>query len=101
VVEAAPYLLAAVVATHHAFFGHVDLLILGGYSLATWLTERISNEVASRARETNRAISRRFAELAQAQINRVVTWLDQRAPSAKTLTELQKLADRVSETLEA
>ena len=99
--EAAPYLLAAVVATHHAFFGHVDLLILGGYSLATWLTERISNEVASRARETNRAISRRFAELAQAQINRVVTWLDQRAPSAKTLTELQKLADRVSEAIEA
>jgi hypothetical protein len=99
--EAAPYLLAAVVATHHAFFGHVDLLILGGYSLATWLTERISNEVASRARETNRAISRRFAELAQAQINRVVAWLDQRAPSTKTLTELQKQADRVSEALEA
>lgn len=98
--EAAPYLLAAVVATHHAFFGHVDLLILGGYSLATWLTERMSNEVASRARETNRAMSRRFAELAQAQINRVVSWLDQRAPSTKTLSELQRLADRVSESLE-
>src|SRR4029078_6120492 len=28
--EAAPYLLAIIVATHHAFFGHVDLMILGG-----------------------------------------------------------------------
>jgi hypothetical protein len=98
--EAAPYLLAAVVATHHAFFGHVDLLILGGYSLATWLTERMSNEVASRARETNRAISRRFAELAQTQINRAIAWLDQRAPSVKSLEELQRLADRVSEVIE-
>ena len=44
--EAAPYLLTIVVATHHAFFGHIDLMILGGYTLATWLTERLSNEVA-------------------------------------------------------
>jgi predicted NBD/HSP70 family sugar kinase len=58
--EAAPYLLAAVVATHHAFFGPVDLMVIGGWSLATWLTERLSNEVASRTRETNRAINRRF-----------------------------------------
>ena len=29
--EAAPYLLAVVVATHHAFFGPVDLLVIGGW----------------------------------------------------------------------
>ena len=38
--EAAPYLLAIIVATHHAFFGPVDLLILGSFSLATWLGEK-------------------------------------------------------------
>jgi hypothetical protein len=36
--EAAPYLLTVVLAAHHALFGHVDLMILGGYTLATWLT---------------------------------------------------------------
>ena len=50
--EAAPYLLTIIVVTHHAFFGHIDLLVLGGYSLATWLTERLSNEVASRTSNT-------------------------------------------------
>src|SRR6185436_14067033 len=55
--ETAPYLLAIVVATHHAFFGHVDLIIIGGYSLAAWLTERMSNEVAARTRQANRSIN--------------------------------------------
>src|SRR2546423_7158036 len=54
--EAAPYLLAVVVATHHAFFGPVDLMVVGGWSLATWLTEKISNEVSGRPRATNRRI---------------------------------------------
>src|SRR5439155_27016868 len=48
--EAAPYLLAIVVATHHAFFGPVDLMVLGSWSVATWMMERLSNEVASRTR---------------------------------------------------
>ena len=68
--EAAPYLLTIVVATHHAFFGHVDLMIIGGYTLATWLTERLSNEVASRTRQTNRSIAERFERLAHEQITR-------------------------------
>jgi hypothetical protein len=67
--EAAPYLLTIVVATHHAFFGHVDLIILGGYSLATWLTERLSNEVAARTRQANRSINDRF-EIAGPRANR-------------------------------
>ena len=66
--EAAPYLLTIIVATHHAFFGHIDLMILGGYSLATWLTERLSNEVAGRTRQANRSINDRFERLAHEQI---------------------------------
>ena len=61
--EAAPYLLAIIVAAHHAIFGHMDLMILGGYSVATWLTERLSNEVAARTRQANRAIAMRFEKL--------------------------------------
>jgi hypothetical protein len=98
--EAAPYLLAAVVATHHAFFGPVDLMVIGGWSLATWLTERLSNEVASRARETNRAINRRFEQLAHQQINRAVEWLNSRAPTNRSLDELKLLADKISEAIE-
>jgi hypothetical protein len=98
--EAAPYLLAAVVATHHAFFGPVDLMVIGGWSLATWLTEKLSNEVASRTRETNRAINRRFEQLAHQQINRAVAWLESRAPTTRSLDELNTLADRISESIE-
>jgi hypothetical protein len=95
--EAAPYLLAAVVATHHAFFGPIDLMVIGGWSLATWLTEKLSNEVASRARLANRAIARRFAELAHRQINQVCGWLDARVPSAQSLRELERRADALNE----
>ncbi len=95
--EAAPYLLTMVVATHHAFFGHVDLIIIGGYTLATWLTERLSNEVASRTRHTNRRIAERFAQLAHEQITRAVAWLDERAPSAKVIERLQQQMESVGE----
>ncbi|CAN5343446.1 hypothetical protein BH09PLA1_BH09PLA1_07510 [soil metagenome] len=98
--EAAPYLLAAVVVTHHAFFGPIDLMVIGGWSLATWLTEKLSNEVASRTRETNRAINQRFEQLAHQQINRAVAWLESRAPSLRSLEELKTLADRISESIE-
>ncbi|MGH7180246.1 MAG: hypothetical protein ACREJC_22905, partial [Tepidisphaeraceae bacterium] len=92
--EAAPYLLAAVVATHHAFFGPVDLMVIGGFGLATWLSERLSNEVTSRVRQANRAIDRRFADLARKQIDAVCKWIDAQAPPRKTLGELQSHADR-------
>jgi hypothetical protein len=90
--EAAPYLLTIVVATHHAFFGHIDLLILGGYSLATWLTERLSNEVASRTRQTNRNIAERFERLAHEQIAAACKWLEGRAPSSAALEKLRQTA---------
>jgi hypothetical protein len=99
--EAAPYLLAVVVATHHAFFGHIDLLILGGYSLATWLTERVSNQVTARARQANSAIAARFTALAHQQIEHTAAWLTQQAPAAEQIKRLAALADRVSEKLSA
>ena len=97
--EAAPYLLTIVLVTHGAIFGHIDLLVLGGYSLATWLTERISNEVASRTRATNARIADRFTRLAHDQIERTTQWLDRQAPSAKTLDQLERLGHEAQEVV--
>lgn len=91
--EAAPYLLTFVVATHGALFGHVDLMIIGGYSLATWLTERLSNEVAARTRQANKAIADRFERLAHEQIEQACAWLEGRAPRAKELERLARTAE--------
>ena len=99
--EAAPYLLAIVVATHHAFFGPIDLLVIGGFSLATWLTEKLSNQVASRTRAANVAIARRFTALAHRQIDGAVQWIEKQAPTNRALEELQKLADMISESIDA
>ncbi|MDP9174812.1 MAG: GTPase domain-containing protein [Planctomycetota bacterium] len=99
--EAAPYLLAIIVAAHHAFFGHIDLMILGGYSLATWITERMSNEVASRTRLSNRIIAARFEKLAHEQIRRSMGWLEAQAPSEKDLNALSTAADALEESLQS
>jgi hypothetical protein len=96
--EAAPYLLTIVVATHHAFFGPIDLLVLGSYSLATWLGEKLSNEVTSRTRDTNRRIGDRFASLAREQIDNAIAWLDEQAPSSRELDRLDALTNELSET---
>jgi hypothetical protein len=95
--EAAPYLLAIVVATHHAFFGHIDLLILGGYSIVTWLTERMSDEVSSQVRRTNRLIHERFAALAHEQIEKACTHLDALAPPTRAIDDLDRSADALAE----
>ena len=97
--EAAPYLLTIVLVTHGAIFGHIDLLVLGGYSLATWLTEKISNEVASRTRATNARIAERFTRLAHEQIERSIQWLDRQAPPTKTLDQLERLAQEAQEVI--
>lgn len=91
--EAAPYLLALVVATHHAIFGPVDLVVLGGWSVATWLTERLSNEVAARTRLTNRRIADRFAELGHDQIRRTIDWIQKQAPSEAELDRIARATD--------
>jgi hypothetical protein len=97
--EAAPYLLAIVVATHHAFFGPVDLLVIGGFSLATWLTEKISNEVAGRVRITNQRIANRFEKLAHEQVQRAIQFIDAQAPKTKQIDQLQRQADELSEAV--
>jgi hypothetical protein len=96
--EAAPYLLVLVVAaaTHH-LFGGVDLVVLGGWSLATWLSERLSNEVAAHTRQTNQKITDRFARLSHDQIDRIVRWLDAQAPSTHALDQLESKLDAARE----
>ncbi len=97
--EAAPYLLAIIVATHHAFFGHVDLMILGGYSAATWLMERLSNEVKSRTRQTNRAIASRFEKLVHEQLARVAHWLENLTPAMERIDAVGREADELEESI--
>ncbi|MBC7784150.1 MAG: hypothetical protein H7144_09940, partial [Burkholderiales bacterium] len=93
--EAAPYLLAIACVTHSAMLGHLDILVLGGYSAFTWLTERLSDEVASKTRATNQAISDRYADLATTQVERAAAWLDQLAPARSTLDQIARHVDDV------
>jgi hypothetical protein len=95
--EVAPYLLAVVVALHGALFGPVDLLIIGGFSLATWVGEKLSNEVMARTRRTNRRIRERFGLLTREQVTRVGQWLDRQVPQIEELDQLERLADEISE----
>jgi len=95
--EAAPYLLAVIVATHHAFFGPIDLLILGSFSIATWIGEKLSNEVTARSRATNARIAQRFTRLAEQQVERICKWLDQQAPSSSQLMRIERHADALAE----
>jgi hypothetical protein len=70
-------------------------MVLGGFSLATWLTEKLSNEVAGRTRATNRRIAERFSELAHQQIDRICDWIDRQAPSKKELEQLEHAAENL------
>lgn len=97
--EAAPYLLTVVLVTHGAVFGHIDLIVLGGYGLATWLTEKLSNEVASRTREANTRIAQRFTRLAHDQIERTCAWLDKLAPPNTVLDQLDRLSQDAAEVV--
>jgi hypothetical protein len=99
--ETAPYLLTVILLTIGHGIGHADLLVLGGYTFATWLTERISNEVAARTRATNSRIAERFTALAHDQIERVCAWLDRQAPSGKALHKLEELSNEAAEVVGA
>lgn len=99
--EAAPYLLAVVLAAHHAFFGPVDLIVLGGYNLATWLTERLSDEVAGRTRDTNRALARRFSELARRQVELMKQWVERQAPPRELIERVSRAADQIADEIGA
>jgi GTPase SAR1 family protein len=95
--EAAPYLLAAVVATQNAFFGPIDLLVIGGFSLATWIGEKLSNEVASRVRQTNRRIAIRFDALCVRQIELVGRFVQSQSLPRPTLRRLESLVDSLAQ----
>jgi hypothetical protein len=96
--ESAPYLLVLIVlATHHALFGGLDLAVLGGWSLATWLTEKISNEVTNRTRATNKKIAVRFTALAHQQIQRICEWLERQTPRQEVLDDIEAQANALSE----
>ena len=94
--EAAPYLLTAYLATSGALFGHLDLIALGTYGAATALMERLSNEVLQRTRQTNRAITRRYDELARRQIERAARWAERRALPADELKALDQIAEKLA-----
>jgi hypothetical protein len=98
--EAAPYLLVLTVAaaTHH-LLGGADLVVLGGWSLATWLSERVSNEVAAHTRQTNQKITERFERLSHEQIDRICRWLNDRAPSETATTRIENVMDAARDAL--
>jgi predicted membrane-bound dolichyl-phosphate-mannose-protein mannosyltransferase len=89
-------LIAGLVAAH-AVFWHIDLPVIGGYTLVTWLTEKISNEVNGRTRATNRRIDSRFERLAHDQIQRVCEWMDRQAPSIRELDKLERMVNELAE----
>ncbi len=95
--EAAPYLLTIALIVHHALFWHIDLPVLGGYTLLTWLTERISNEVSIRTKATNRKMDNRFEKLAHEQIGRICRWMDQQSPTMDQLEKLERMATELAE----
>lgn len=97
--EAAPYLLVVIVATHGALFGPLDLIIIGGYSLAAWITERVSNEVVTRTRETDERIRSRFRELVSEQIQRTKDWLSSLVPANDELNATQAAIDELMDEL--
>ncbi len=95
--EAAPYLLVAGLVAAHAVFWHIDLPVIGGYTLVTWLTEKISNEVNGRTRTANRRIGDRFEHLAHDQIQRVCQWMDRQALSEKESGRLERMVTEFAE----
>jgi hypothetical protein len=98
--EAAPYLLVIVCAGSKAFLGALDLLVIGGFSLATWLGEKLSNEVTARVRATNRRICQEYLELVNRQADCFKDWLSSRTPSPHEIARLEDRLDRFEEAME-
>jgi hypothetical protein len=93
--EAAPYLLTIACATTSTMLGGLDQLVLGGYFAATWLGERLSNEVTQRTRQANKNIDRRFAALIAEQVDVATRWLNAQAPSARALDSIGETIDQI------
>ena len=73
------------------------LYLLSGFSLATWLTEKLSNEVTAHVRATNRRIAERFTAMAHAQIDRVAKWLQTQSPLPAKLDGIEEIANEIQE----
>ncbi|MCA9440617.1 MAG: 50S ribosome-binding GTPase [Candidatus Omnitrophica bacterium] len=99
--EASPYLLVIVAAAYNSFFGPIDLLVIGGYSVATWLGEKLSNEVTGRVRKTNQIIYRRFEELMREQVEHQIEWLEKQTPSKSSIERAEDEIDRIAALLES
>jgi hypothetical protein len=96
--EAAPWLLFLLNFEPH--FHVLHALTFGGYSLVTWLTEKISNEVAAQAKKSNQRIADRFTALAHQQIEKSCAWLAGRVAPAALLDQLDRLADEITAQIE-
>ena len=95
--EAAPYLLASVSFATSTFSMGADQVIIGGYLAGTWLTERMSNEVAAKTRETNQNIGKGFAALCDLQVKRAGEWAKSLAPTRQQLDELEAAIEAAAE----
>jgi len=99
--EAAPYLLVLACAAHHAVMGPIDILVIGGFTLATWLGEKLSSEVAQRTRQSNRNIDSAYAQLVRNQLQHAVEFVQKRQPDPKHLDALEAQADSLQSACEA
>jgi hypothetical protein len=99
--ESAPYLVVIACGLNHLAFSGLDLLVIGGFSLATWLGEKLSDEVAQRTRQANKNIDIRFAELLRRQANEAIAWLAARIPAANDLDALARQLDELRELAES
>lgn len=97
--EAAPYLLTIACVVKGAALGPVDLVVLGAYSFATWLLERLSSEVRAKVHETNVRIGQRFAALVEKQTEQARRWLDAAAPSGARVAEIRRRVERLLELM--
>ena len=66
----------------------------------TWLTQRLSDEVAAQTRRTNTAIAERYEKLATQQIEKAVAWLSSLAPPPQTLRQIGDAISAVRESLD-
>jgi len=55
----------------------------------------MSNEVASRTRQTNRRIQSRFEKLTHDQIQESIHWLDAQVPTAAALDRIENATDEL------
>jgi GTPase SAR1 family protein len=99
--EWTPYLLAAGFLTTRLSPIPIDLLVIGGFSLAAWGGEKLNNAVVRRTSQANTQISVRYAALVAEQIEWAIARLDQAVPSDAILDRLAHALDESQLATEA